>query len=156
MPSSSSLNDHGGTTSYPPTRAGSPHALSLGIAYDVHSASQTASNEWNEDRTPWNDHLYPSTPGQRRDNSSPKNDYGTGMQKGIGYSGLSSGATLLRTLQRFMPAGSAPTISQPYPEPGITSAPSNLTLNSERAQPPLLPPSSETGPLVDSYFRYFR
>ncbi len=137
---------------YPPTRATSPQALSVRIADDI-NPGQTTSSEWNED-------------GSRGDNNlgtvaSPSNDYGTGVSARVGYIGLSSGATMLRAIQKFAPHNLAPTntdhdVDKAFDSAALRSGRLTLSRTNKDHETLVLPLADEIGPLVEGFFRYFR
>ena len=150
-----------GSVAYPPTRPSSPRTLSLGVAFDLQSASNGPSHEWNEKNGE------AETSPQDVTGATPSNDFGTGVRGGIGYMGLSSAATLLRAIQKFAPLNnnvlpsqggavgstliSSTSASWDHSKPSTSAM---INLNATGA--PILPSANEINPLVDSYFRYFR
>lgn len=95
-----------------------------------------------------------------------RNDYGYGFRRSHGYMGLSSAATLLRTLQKFAPMtgehtadstttgkSTGPASTSPFAGLSKTRTPSSSRAMREDIT---LPPAHEIRPLVDSYFRYSR
>jgi hypothetical protein len=132
------------------------------MAFDMQSASQVASNQWNEDKSP------KETSPQDTIGATPSKDFGTGVRGGVGYMGLSSASTLLRAIQVFAPVNSNALASAHEGFGGAEHSSALATWDASKQTIPSrsmssnlrtqtrLPPASEIGPLVDCYFRYFR
>ncbi|KAJ3528992.1 hypothetical protein NM208_g9957 [Fusarium decemcellulare] len=149
-PSNTSRSTRAGPDAYSPTRPRSPHTLSLNIDFEQQYTSRTTSSEWNENESPWEDAPRPPTA-----NAAPSNDFGTGVAEGVGYFGLSSGSTLLRMIRKLDLENNVTLSYRLEPVADFLPRIPDSRLRAERREALALPPARETGPLVDSYFRYF-
>lgn len=159
-------DDHELSAIDPFVRPASPPTPSVRISLSLHDAPHGASNAWNEDSTPRDGLSGASVAEKDTTGATPGNDFGTGVRSGAGYIGLSSAATLLRAIHKFAPE------EAPAPDHGSREGPvSSTSLTStnlaklsrtsilqgdDSCDSPKIPPYSEIGPFVDSYFKYFR
>ena len=159
-------SDYHDANLYPRTRSTSPRHISLQNAYELPTTTQPGSAEWHEELNSPHRNLG-ALDGM---GATVGTDPATHQCTGAGYTGLSSGATLLHVIKRLLPVDDTPSLltdwlwlqppeSSVFPS-GKTAHPlstddSFLRSHSFDEDCPRFP-ASETRPLVDSYFRYFR
>lgn len=163
---------HHDVSLYPPTRVSSPQALSLVPVYPLVNVGETsASYGWTEADTAYGN---PSTGGGTTMDGMGASETGESSlwrpAGSAGYVGLSSADTLLRAIRKIAPginaASTSPSdlanffgINQEFRS---ATAQRTETTASTLAVPTYgptydkLPPASQTRPLIESYFRYFR
>lgn len=163
---------HHDVSRYPPTRVSSPQALSLVPVFPSVNVGDTfAPYGWTEADTAYGG---PSTGGGTTMDgmgASETNESSLWRPAGsAGYVGLSSADTLLRAIRKIAPginaASTSPSdlanffgINQEFRSATPRRAETTGSIFSVRVNGSTydkLPPASQTRPLIESYFRYFR
>jgi hypothetical protein len=154
---------------YPPTRVSSPQALSLVPVYPLVDVGETSGPYgWTEADTAYGD---PFTGGATTMDGMGAGETGDSRLwrpvGSAGYVGLSSADTLLRAIRKIAPGINATStspsdlanffgINQEFRPQRADLAGSSLTVPTYAPTYDRLPPASQTRPLIESYFRYFR